>query len=683
MFRNFIQRPVLAIVISVLILFVGGLAIKQLPTAQFPEIAPTTVNIFIAYPGASADVLTKSTIIQLETAINGVQGMRYLASDATSAGEGTIRVIFEPGTDPNEAVVRVKTRVDQVMPNLPLLVQREGVIITPVQPSMLMYVNLYGDGKDADELFLYNYAFTQLIPEIQRIPGVAQAQILGSRKYAMRVWMKPDRMRAYNISAEEIMEAMEEQSLIARPGRLGQSSGIDAQSFEYVLIYKGQFNEPEQYRNIIIRANEEGEMIRLRDVADVELGSEFFDIYSNLDGKPSASIVLKQTLGSNASEVIAQVKAKLAELAKFMPPSIDYKVSYDVSTFLDASIEQVLHTLRDAFILVALVVFLFLGDWRSTLIPILAVPVSLIGAFFVMQMFGLSINLITLFALVLAIGIVVDNAIVVVEAVHAKMEVNHQLTPYAAVKEVMGEIGGAIIAITLVMVSVFIPISFMTGPVGVFYRQFSITMAGSIIISAVVALTLTPVLCAMLMKPHNGTHRKKSIMDRFIDRFNRAFERLTGRYVAILNRIVVRRLLTFGSLVAFCVAIWLTNQVLPAGFIPSEDQGTIYAIVQTPPGSTLETTNEVARDLQKICKEIPEVESVSSLAGYEIMTEGRGSNAGTCLIDLKPWHEREKNVNEVMKELEEKTKDLGAVIEYFEPPAVPGFGSSAGFSLRM
>ena len=683
MFRNFIQRPVLAIVISVLILFVGGLAMKQLPTAQFPEIAPTTVNIFIAYPGASADVLTKSTIIQLETAINGVQGMRYLASDATSAGEGTIRVIFEPGTDPNEAVVRVKTRVDQVMPNLPLLVQREGVIITPVQPSMLMYVNLYGNGEDADELFLYNYAFTQLIPEIQRIPGVAQAQILGSRKYAMRVWMKPDRMRAYNISAEEVMKAMEEQSLIARPGRLGQSSGINAQSFEYVLIYKGQFNEPEQYKNIIIRANEEGEMIKLRDVADVELGSEFFDIYSNLDGKPSASIVLKQTLGSNASEVIAQVKEKLKEQAEFMPPSVDYKVSYDVSTFLDASIEQVLHTLRDAFILVALVVFLFLGDWRSTLIPIIAVPVSLIGAFFVMQLFDLSINLITLFALVLAIGIVVDNAIVVVEAVHAKMEANHQLTPYAAVKEVMGEIGGAIIAITLVMVSVFIPISFMTGPVGVFYRQFSITMAGSIIISAVVALTLTPVLCAMLMKPHHGEHKKKSIMDRFIDTFNRWFERLTGRYVAVLNRIVVRRVLTFGALLGSCVAIYVTNRILPAGFIPSEDQGTIYALVQTPPGSTLETTNEVARDLMKICEEIPEVESVSSLAGYEIMTEGRGSNAGTCLIDLKPWHERDKNVNEVMEELEKKTKDLGAVIEYFEPPAVPGFGSSAGFSLRM
>lgn len=683
MFRNFIHRPVLAIVISVLIVFMGLLSIESLPTAQFPEIAPTTVNIFIAYPGSSADVLTKSTIIQLETAINGVQGMRYIASDATSAGEGTIRVIFEPGTDPNEAVVRVKTRVDQVMPNLPLLVQREGVIITPVQPSMLMYVNLYGDPKDADELFLYNYAFTQLIPEIQRIPGVAQAQILGSRKYAMRIWMKPDRMRAYNISAEEVMKAMEEQSLIARPGRLGQSSGINAQSLEYVLIYQGQYNEPEQYRNIIIRANEEGEMIRLRDIADVELGSEFFDIYSNLDGLPSASIVLKQTLGSNASEVIAQVKDKLKELEDFMPPGVDYKVSYDVSTFLDASMEQVTHTLRDAFILVALVVFIFLGDWRSTLIPIIAVPVSLIGAFFIMQLFGLSINLITLFALVLAIGIVVDDAIVVVEAVHAKMQDNHHLTPYAAVKEVMGEIGGAIIAITLVMVSVFIPISFMTGPVGVFYRQFSITMAGSIILSAIVALTLTPVLCAMILKPHDSGHKKKSFMDRFIDWFNRGFEKITGRYVAILNRTVARRVVTFGALGAFCVGIYLTDQVLPAGFIPSEDQGTIYAIIQTPPGSTLETTNEVARALQKICKEIPEVESVSSLAGYEIMTEGRGSNAGTCLIDLKPWHDRDKDVNEVMEELEEKTRNLGAVIEYFEPPAVPGFGSSGGFSLRM
>ncbi|WP_430412597.1 efflux RND transporter permease subunit [Kordia sp.] len=681
MFKQFIKRPVLAIVISVIIVFIGGLAIKQLPISQFPQIAPTTVNIFIAYPGSSADVLVNSTLIPLETAINGVQDMRYIASDATSAGEGTLRVIFEPGTDPNEAVVRVKTRVDQVMPLLPELVQREGVIITPVQPSMLMYVNLSSEDKNNDEKFLYNYAYTKIIPEIQRINGIASAKILGSRKYAMRVWLKPDRMRAYNISAEEVLEAMEDQSILARPGRLGRSSGQTAQSLEYVLTYQNRYNEPEQYEEIIIKANKEGQIIKLSDVADVKLGSEFFDIYSNLDGKPSASIVLKQTFGSNGSDVIDLVKEKLAELEVDLPPGVDFQISYDVSNFLDASIEQVLHTLRDAFILVAIVVFLFLGDWRSTLIPIIAVPVSLIGAFFVMQLFGLSINLITLFALVLAIGIVVDNAIVVVEAVHVKME-EENLTPYKASYEVLGEIGGAIVAITLVMVSVFIPISFMTGPVGVFYRQFSITMAGSIVISAIVALTLTPVLCAMLLKNNHGKKRT-SPLDKFIDWFNRGFEKLTGIYVKILNKIVARRLVTFGILIAFCAGIFFTSQELPAGFIPNEDQGMIYAIIQTPPGATLERTNEVAKKLQKICEETEGVASVSSLAGYEIMTEGRGSNAGTCLINLKPWSEREHSVHEIMEELEEETKDLGAIIEYFEPPAVPGFGSSGGFAMRL
>ncbi len=672
----------MAIVISVIIVFVGLLSIKQLPISQFPDIAPTTVNIFIAYPGSSADVLVKSTLIPLETAINGVQGMRYIASDATSAGEGTLRIIFEPGTDPNQAVVRVKTRVDQVMPLLPELVQREGVIITPVQPSMLMYVNLYSDNSDDHELFLYNYAYTKMIPEIQRLDGIASAQILGSRKFAMRVWLKPDRMRAYNISAEEILQAMEEQSILARPGRIGQSSGKTSQSLEYVLLYQDRYDEPQQYKDIILKANPEGEILTLGDVADVELGSEFFDIYSNLDGKPSASIVLKQTFGSNASDVIAEVKEKLAELKTELPTGLDYKISYDVSNFLNASIDQVIHTLRDAFILVAIVVFLFLGDWRSTLIPIIAVPVSLIGAFFIMQLFGLSINLITLFALVLAIGIVVDDAIVVVEAVHAKMEEKH-LSPYEAVKLVVNEIGGAIIAITLVMVSVFIPIAFMTGPVGVFYRQFSITMAGSIILSAIVALTLTPVLCAMILKNDHGKKRKKSPIDKFIDWFNRGFEKLTGSYVKVLNKIVARRVLTFGILAAFCVGIFFTNESLPAGFIPNEDQGMIYAIIQTPPGSTLERTNDVARKLQLICEETEGVESASSLAGYEIMTEGRGSNAGTVLINLKPWGDRHHSVHEIMEELEEETKDLGAVIEYFEPPAVPGFGSSGGFSMRL
>jgi len=666
-----------------MIVFVGSLAIKQLPISQFPQIAPTTVNVFIAYPGSSADVLVQSTLINLENAINGVQGMRYIATDATSAGEATLRVIFEPGTDPDQAVVRVKTRVDQVMPLLPELVQREGVVVSPIQPSMLMYVNLYAKGKNMDEKFLYNYASVKMIPEINRIKGVARSQILGSRTYAMRVWLNPDRMRAYHISVDEVMDAMAEQSIVGRPGRIGQSSGIKAQSLEYVLTYKGRYSEPAEYENIIIRANADGERIRLGDIGKVELGSEFFDIYSNLDGHPSASILLNQNYGSNASDVIAAVKDKLAEMKETFPPGLDYKISYDVSQFLDASIEQVVHTLRDAFILVAIVVFVFLGDWRSTLIPILAVPVSLVGAFFVIQFFGLSINLVTLFALVLAIGIVVDDAIVVVEAVHAKFDEFPSMTPYQAVKRVLGEISGAIIAITAVMVSVFLPISFMTGPVGTFYRQFSITMASSIVISAIIALTLTPVLCAMLLKNHHTHHAKPNIFTKALDSFNRGFDKLTGKYVGVLKSIVSRRVLTFAVLAAFCAGIFFENRVLPAGFIPSEDQGTIYGIIQTPPGSTLETTNEVSRKLQGICEHVDGVESVSSLAGYEIMTEGRGSNAGTCMINLKPWHEREHSVTEIMKELEEKSKGLGATIEFFEPPAIPGFGSSGGFSLRL
>lgn len=683
MFSKFIRRPVFAIVISIVIVFVGGLAIKKLPISQFPDIAPTTVNIFIAYPGSSADVLVKSTLITLEQAINGVQDMRYIATDATSAGEATLRIIFEPGTDPNDAVIRVKTRVDQVMPLLPELVQREGVIITPIQPSMLMYVNLYSTEKSMDEKFLFNYATVKMIPEIQRTKGVARAQILGSRRYAMRVWLNPERMRAYRISVEEVMDAIGEQSIIGRPGRIGQSSGIAAQSLEYVLTYKGRYNKPEEYEGIIIRANSEGESIHLRDIATVELGSEFFDIYSNLDGHASAAIVLKQNYGSNASDVIAEVKAKLDVMKESFPPGMDYKISYDVSQFLDASIEQVIHTLRDAFILVAIVVFLFLGDWRSTLIPILAVPVSLIGAFFVIQFFGLSINLVTLFALVLAIGIVVDDAIVVVEAVHAKMDEEPNISPYNAVRKVLGEISGAIIAITMVMVSVFVPISFMSGPVGTFYRQFSITMASSIVISALIALTLTPVLCAMLLKNHHGHPKKKNILTKSLDKFNSGFEKMTGRYVGLLKLIVNRRVVTFVILLAFCFGIWYANKVVPSGFIPNEDQGTIYAIIQTPPGSTLEKTNQVSQRLQKICEEIDGVESVSSLAGYEIMTEGRGSNAGTCLINLKPWSERHHTVKEIMEELEEKSKGLGAIVEYFEPPAIPGFGTSGGFSMRL
>ncbi len=683
MFSKFIRRPVFAIVISVVILLMGGLAIMKLPTSQFPEISPPLVMVSAAYPGASAKVLTESVLIPLEQAVNGVPGMKYMTSDAVSAGEANIQIVFNLGTDPDQAVVNVNTRIAQVLNRLPELVQRKGVIVNRVVPNMLMYVNLYSKDKNTDMKYLFNYAGVNMIPELQRLGGIGRASILGSRQYAMRVWLKPDRMRAYNISVDDVMKALGEQSVIGSPGRIGRSDGGQAQSLEYVLSYQGRFSDVEQYRNVILKANPNGESLHLKDVANVELGSEFYDIYSNLNQYPSAAIVLKQTYGSNASDVIKEVKVKLDELKKTFPPGMDYKITYDVSNFLDASIENVIHTLRDAFILVALVVFLFLGDWRSTLIPALAVPVSLVGSFMAMQAFGLTINMITLFALVLSIGIVVDNAIVVIEAVHAKMEEQH-LSPYNAVRQVVGEISGAIIGITIMMTAVFIPVSFMSGPVGIFYRQFSITMATAIVISGIVALTLTPVLCAMILKNHHGQPKKQTPLQRFFDWFNRGFERLTSAYTGLLQRIVANRIITFGMLLAFGLGIWAITAKLPAGFIPSEDQGLIYAIVQTPPGTTLEQTNAVSQHLRELAKDIPGVANISSLAGYEVLTEGRGSNAGTLLLDLKPWSERKESIADIIENLEKKAKQIpGATIEFFEPPAVPGYGAAGGFQLQL
>ncbi len=684
MFKKFIQRPVLAIVISLVIILTGALAITTLPVSQFPAIAPPMVVVSVTYPGASANVLVNSVLIPMEKAINGVPGMKYMTSDATSAGEATIQIVFNLGIDPNQATVNVKNRIEQVTNRLPILVQREGIIVSYTSPNMLMYVNLYSTDKEVNEKFLYNFASVNIIPEVQRLSGVGRAQILGSRQYAMRIWLNPDRMRAYNVSTQEVMEAIASQSVIGSPGRIGQATGKRSQALEYVLTYKGRYDEPKQYENIIIRANANGEMLRLKDIGWVELGSEFYDVYSNMDGSPSAAIMLKQNYGSNATEVIKEVKAKLEEIkASSFPPGMEYKISYDVSSFLDASVEKVLHTLGEAFVLVALVVFIFLGDWRSTLIPTIAVPVSLIGAFMSMQLFGLTINLITLFALVLAIGVVVDDAIVVVEAVHAKMAEEH-LSVYKAVKKVLHEISGAVIAITLLMTAVFVPVAFMSGPVGVFYRQFSITMASAIVISGLVALTLTPVLCAMILKNTHGQPRKKTIINRGLDKFNQGFDKLTHGYLGFLKKIVNRRAVTFGMLIAFCIGIWLTAVNLPSGFVPTEDQGMIYAIIQTPPGSTLERTNDIALDLQKLASKVEGVESVSALAGYEVLTEGRGSNAGTCLINLKNWSNRKNSAVQIIEELEQKAKHVpGATIEFFQPPAVPGYGAAGGFSLRL
>ncbi len=684
MFSKFIKRPVLSIVISLIIALLGVLALTQLPVTQFPSVSPPKVNINAEYPGANGELMIKAVVIPLERAINGTPGVKYVASDAGNDGTATIQVVFNLGTDPNIASVNIQNRVAAMINKLPPIVVREGVKITREESNMLMYVNVFSNDKTLDGNFLYNFADINLLSELKQVDGVGFADILGDKEYAMRIWLKPDRMQAYNISADEVLKALDEQSLEASPGKTGESSGKQSQAFEYVLKYRGRFTDKEDYENIILRSTPDGQILRVKDVANVEFGSAYYDLYSKLNGKPSAAIVIKQSYGSNASEVIKNVKKRLEEIKQSsFPKGMDYEISYDVSKFLDASFEKVIHTLVEAFILVSLVVFVFLGDWRSTLIPAIAVPISLVGTFFFMQFFGITLNLITLFALVLAIGIVVDNAIVVVEAVHAKMEEKY-LGPTAATQEAMHEISGAIIAITLVMAAVFIPVAFMSGPVGIFYRQFSVTMATSIILSGIIALTLTPALCAMILKNPHGSKKKKGLLTRFLDGFNNKFNALLGRYRNTLTRIVPLRLLTFLSLVGFCLATWWISGSIPSGFIPNEDQGVFYAIILTPPGSTLERTDEVANQVQRVASGIEGVASVSSLAGYEILSEGTGANSGTCLINLKNWSERKHSMQQIMDELEEKTKDIkGATIEFFPPPAVPGYGAAGGFELRL
>ena len=686
MFSKFIKRPVLSIVISLVIVFMGVLALIGLPVTQLPNISPPMVNIVAEYPGANNELLIKAVVIPLERALNGIPGMKYMTSDAGNDGECSIQLVFNLGTDPDQATLNVQNRVAAVTNKLPPLVIREGIKISRQQPNMLMYVNVFSKDPHMNENFLYNYADINVIPELKRVEGVGFADILGNREYAMRIWLKPDKMLAYKISSEEVLEALNNQSFEASPGKTGEASGKRSESFEYVLKYPGRFTKEEDYKNIVLRASANGELLRLKDVADVEFGSAMYDLYSHLDGKPSAAIVLKQSYGSNAQEVIENVKKRLEEIkAENFPKGMDYEISYDVSKFLDASIEKVVHTLIEAFILVGLVVFIFLGDWRSTLIPAIAVPVSLIGSFIFMQFFGITLNLITLFALVLAIGIVVDDAIVVIEAVHAKMEADKRLSVLKATQLALTDIGGAIVAITFLMASVFIPVAFMSGPVGVFYRQFSITMATSIILSGVVALTLTPALCAILLKKHNANHhQKKTIIDKGLDAFNGWFFRLTGRYQKVMNKVIARKVALFGVLGIFCVATYFLSNSVPSGFIPNEDQGMIYAIIQTPPGSTLERTNQISEKLEKICEEIEGVSSVSALAGYEVLTEGTGANSGTCLINLKDWKDRKNTAQDIIKELEEKSKDMpGAMVEFFQPPAIPGYGAAGGFELRL
>jgi HAE1 family hydrophobic/amphiphilic exporter-1 len=683
MFKMFIRRPVLSIVVSLILVFIGLLSLFNLPVTQYPSISPPKVNVVANYPGANNELLIKAVVIPLEQALNGVPGMKYIESDAGNDGEGEINVVFKLGTDPNVDAINVQNRVSAATNKLPAAVVREGVKISREEPNILMYINLYSDDPKADQKFLFNYADINISPELQRVDGVGDLDILGTRNYAMRVWLKPDKLTAYNLSADDVNQALEDQSIEASPGKLGESSGKRPESFEYVLKYPGRYTKPEEYGNIILKSNANGQFVRLKDVADIDFGSEMYDIYSTLNGHPSAAITLKQAYGSNARDVIQNVKKTMTRLQKDMPKGMHYEVSYDISRFLDASIDKVIHTLIEAFLLVGVVVFIFLGDWRSALIPCLAVPVSLIGSLAVMLAFGITLNMISLFALVMAIGIVVDNAIVVIEAVNVKMTDEH-LPPLEATQAAMKEISGAIIAITLVMAAVFIPVAFMGGPEGMFYRQFSITMASSIILSGFVALTLTPALCALILTKEQEKQMKKSWLHKLLDKFNAGFNKSIGGYRKALERTVSNKIVTLPLLLILCAIAFFVNNTLPSGFIPEEDQGMIYAVIETPPGSTIERTNKVAHELLGIAEKEDGVESVSSLAGYEILSEGTSANSGSCLINLKSWKDRKHSAKEIIDDLEKKCQTItDADIEFFQPPSIPGYGAASGFELRL
>lgn len=684
MFSIFINRPVLSIVISLIIVFLGVLSLVQLPVTQYPDIAPPVVAVTTKYTGASAEVCAKAVVTPLERAINGVAGMSYMTSVSGNDGSSIIQVYFQAGIDPDLASVNVQNRVTAVLDEMPEEVIKSGIIIEKEVNSMLMYLNILSTDSTIDEKFLYNFADINILAELKRINGVGFADIMGQREYSMRIWLRPDRMTVYDVSAADVISSLREQNVEAAPGKIGESSGRKSQSLQYVLRYSGKFTKKEQYENIAIKASSNGQILRLKDVAEIEFGSLDYDVLSKENGRPSAAIILKQRPGSNASEVIENIKSKMAELkATSFPPGMEYTISYDVSRFLDASIHEVIKTLIEAFILVAIVVFIFLQDFRSTIIPIIAVPVSLIGTFFFMDMLGFSINLLTLFALVLAIGIVVDDAIVVVEAVHVKMEKLH-MNAREATHASMKEISGAIIAITLVMSAVFIPVAFMTGPVGVFYRQFSITMAIAIVISGVNALTLTPALSALLLKSHHGEKKKNNILTKSFYIFNKGFYNVTFKYQHLLTLVVNRKVVTFGLLLFFLIGIKGLSVLLPTGFIPTEDQGTIYASVTTPSGATLERTESVVDAIDRITRGIDGVESVSTMAGFNVMTDGSGATFGMAMVNLKPWEERKSSVDEIIDSLTIRTKYLkDASIQFFPPPAVPGYGNASGFEFRI
>lgn len=679
MLKTFIERPVLSTVISVIIVVLGIIGLATLPVEQYPDIAPPTVQVQATYPGANADVVLNSVVIPLEEQINGVEGMTYMTSSASN-GTATIKVLFKQGVNPDIASVNVQNLAARATPLLPQEVTQLGVIVSKQQNSTLLGLTLSTNNPDYDGEFLQNYANINILPQIKRVYGVGNASVFGARDYSMRVWLKPDVMAAYKISVQEISAALADQNIEAAPGELGQNSD---QSFQYTMRYTGKLKTEEEFGNIILRS-QDGQILRLKDVAKVELGSLSYSVVSETDKNQSVFIMINQTAGSNAQEVIKNVKAVLNDAEKTLPSGVKINYIMDSSEFLDASIEKVIHTLIEAFILVFIVVFVFLQDIRSTLIPAIAVPVAIIGTFFFLQVFGFSINLLTLFALVLAIGIVVDDAIVVVEAVHAQLDAGEK-DPKGATMTALKEIAPAIVSITLVMSAVFIPVSFIGGTSGIFFKQFGLTLSIAILISAVNALTLSPALCALFLKPHDEEHKSKSFIQRFYYYFNMTFNSATQKYKKSLHFLGRKghRWITVAIIIVSSVVLFGLMKLLPTGFVPNEDSGGVLAFVTLPPGSSLERTDSVVSEVVKIAHDIEGVKSVTNITGVNFMA-GMNSSYGTLVVKMEPWNDRKLSTNEVSAILKEKTSKIkGATFFFVATPTLQGFGLGAGVEMQL
>lgn len=679
----FLRRPVLSTVISILIVILGVLGLVSLPITSYPNIASPMVQVTAQYPGANAEVVLKSVIAPLEEQINGVEGMTYISSSAGNDGSATIKVYFKLGTNPDMAAVNVQNRVSAASSKLPSAVTSYGVTTEKMQNTILLMLAVYSDNPDFDQTFVENYVRINVLPELQRVNGVGRLNVFGAGDYAIRIWLDPDKMSQLNLMPSDITAALQEQNIEAAPGKFGENS--DNVAFEYTIKYKGKFTEPSQYEDIVLKAFPDGRILKLKDVARVELGSFNYSVKNSAAGKPSISMAAFQMAGSNAQVVVKELLGKMEELSKDFPEGMTWIAPYNTNKFLDASIHHVLQTLFEAFILVFLVVFVFLQDLKSTIIPSISALVALIGTMFCLVLFGFTINMLTLFALVLAIGIVVDDAIVVVEAVHAKLQEGYT-SAYEATESAMGEIQGAIISISLVMSAVFIPVSFMTGSTGVFYQQFALTLACSVILSAINALTLSPVMCAIFIKPHHHEGQEKvSFGKRLANSFNAAFDTVTEKYGKVLSLFSKKKIIPVSILAAFGIIAVVLMKSTPTGFIPNEDQGILMVDLTMPAGTSLERTNEVLSEIDSICGTEPLIVDRMSVAGSSLMNDAIGSSYGLLVMSLKDWDEREGiTVKDVIGELTQKVSHIrdGKII-FFVPPTVPGFGISSGFEMQL